>query len=120
MGGAIGGGAGKGAKQLRLQRRLQVADFVQEQRAAVGQLEAPGPRVGRAGERALLVAEQLALDQCGRQRGTVDGDERLSAPRASRQERRGLRPVEADEGALSNGLLRQILDLGEEHLVSAQ
>ena len=37
----------------------------------------------RPRERALLVAEQLALDQAGRQRGAVDADERALAPRAA-------------------------------------
>ena len=44
----------------------------------------PMRRSNRAGERALLVAEQLALDQAGRQGGAVDLDERLVAPRAGR------------------------------------
>src|SRR5262245_4131922 len=51
---------------LYLQRDL--ADLVQKYRAAVGQLESS--RLGRlrAGEGALLVAEQLALDQRRRKR----------------------------------------------------
>ena len=62
---------------LRLERH--VADLVEEQRAAIGLLEPAEPaRVG-AGERALLVAEQLALDQLARDRRHVDGDERAVA-----------------------------------------
>ena len=47
------------AQQLELQRRRHVADLVEEQRALVGQLEAPELALDRAGERAPLVAEQL-------------------------------------------------------------
>ena len=56
-----------------------LADLVEQHRAAVGELELADPRRLRAGERALLVAEQLALEQLGRQRRAVDLDERLSA-----------------------------------------
>ena len=60
-------------QQLGLQLERQVADLVEEQRAAVGQLEAARPsRRDGAGEGALLVAEQLALEQAGGQRGAVD------------------------------------------------
>ena len=51
--------------------RRAVADLVEEDRP-VGELEAPGLAVARAGERALLVAEQLALEQRLGQRGAVD------------------------------------------------
>ena len=68
-------------------RRRDLADLVEEQRPRVGELEAPEPPLGRAGERALLVAEQLALEQRLRQRADVHGDERLVAPRAERADR---------------------------------
>ena len=51
------------AQQLRLHLQRQLADLVEEQRAAVGQLEAAGSGRDRAGERAPLVPEQLALEQ---------------------------------------------------------
>ena len=51
------------AQQLGLQLGLELADLVEEERAAVGQLEPAALALGRAGERALLVAEQLALEQ---------------------------------------------------------
>ena len=51
------------AQQLGLQRRRQLADLVEEQRAAVGLLERPTLPLGGAGERAALVAEELALEQ---------------------------------------------------------
>ena len=51
------------AQQLGLEIDPQAADLVEEERAAVGQLELAGlARVG-AGEGALLVAEQLGLEQ---------------------------------------------------------
>ena len=51
------------AQQPRLQLERQLADLVEEDRAAVRQLE-PADLAGvRAGEGAALVAEQLALDQ---------------------------------------------------------
>ena len=45
---------------------MQIADFVEEDGAAVGELELAAAQRRRTGERALLVAEQLALDQLGR------------------------------------------------------
>ena len=54
----------------------QLADLVEEQRAALGRLDAPGLVAHRAGERALGVAEQLARQQLLGQRRAVDGDER--------------------------------------------
>ena len=56
-----------------------VADLVEEDRAAVGHLEQAPLARARAGEGAALVAEQLALDQLGRDRRAVDLDERLVA-----------------------------------------
>ena len=70
------------AQQLGLGLEREVADLVEEQRAAVGQLEPALLALHRAGERPALVAEQLALDQVLRDRRTVDLDERArGAPR---------------------------------------
>ena len=64
------------AQQPRLRLERHVADLVEEQRAALGLLEAAlRARLG-AGEGALLVAEQLALDQFARDRRHVDRHER--------------------------------------------
>ena len=52
-----------------------VADFVEEQRAAVGLLEAADALLVGAGEGALLVAEQLRLEQVLLQRRAVHLDE---------------------------------------------
>ena len=51
------------AKQLRLKVEPHLGDFVEEQRAAVRALERALHALDRAGERALLVTEQGALDQ---------------------------------------------------------
>jgi hypothetical protein len=77
------------AQELGLKRGLQVADLVEKEGPAVGELEAPGLRLGRASEGALFVAEQLALDQRGRECGAVDGDQRRVTTRAPRVERPG-------------------------------
>ena len=63
------------AQQLDLHGQAHVADFVEEQRAALGQLEAPLAGGNGAGECALLVAEQFALEQVGGNGAAVDSDE---------------------------------------------
>src|SRR5262249_27329654 len=65
---------------LRLERKL--ADLVEEDRSTVGQLEASHPPFEGAGEGALHVAEELALDQAGRDGGAVHLHERPVAPGA--------------------------------------
>ncbi len=54
-----------------------LADLVEEERAAVGLLEAADPALVGAGERALLVTEELALEERLGERGAVERDERL-------------------------------------------
>src|SRR5207248_3465278 len=71
------------AQELGLHRSGHVANLVEEQRAAMGLLELAEMSRRRAGERAFLVAEELRLDQLGRNRRAVHGDERLVLPRAS-------------------------------------
>ena len=56
------------AEQLHLHGRGDVADLVEEERALVRELDAPRLARGRAREGALLVAEELALEQRVRQR----------------------------------------------------
>ena len=70
------------AQQLRLRDDRQVADFVEEQRAVVGELEAARLAVVGAGERALFVAEDFRLEQRVRQRGAVDRLELVGAAAA--------------------------------------
>ena len=69
------------AQQLRLQRRRQLADLVEKHGAAVGCLEQTGLGPDRAGERALLVAEQLALEERLGERGAVDPQKRTAPAR---------------------------------------
>ena len=72
------------AQQLGLRDDRQVADLVEEQRAVVGQFEAAGLAVVRAGEGALLVAEDLGFEQRVGQRRAVD---RLELGAALRRDR---------------------------------
>src|SRR5207249_187322 len=59
------------AQQLHLRFQRQFADFVEEDGAAVGELEASNPPPEGAGESALDVAEELALDQARRDGAAV-------------------------------------------------
>ncbi len=68
------------AQDLGLGLQAHVADFVEEDRAAVRQLELAAAVGHRAGERAAHVTEQLALDQLLGNRGAIDLDERPGAP----------------------------------------
>ena len=70
-------------EQLGLERRLHLADLVEEDRAEVRLLELADARRRGAGERAFLVAEQLAFEQLRRQRRAVHLDERLVLARRS-------------------------------------
>ena len=63
------------AQQLGLHRRRDVADLVEEQRAAVGLLETALALADGPGERAFLVAEQLTFQKGFREGGAVDGHE---------------------------------------------
>src|SRR5262249_16723974 len=70
------------AEQLHLRGRRHLADLIEEERAAIGELEAALPPIGRAGERAFLVAEDLALEKRLGNRGAVDRHERKRGARA--------------------------------------
>src|SRR5688500_19082757 len=71
-------------QQLRLKLQREVADLVQEDRAAVCQFE-PALALGeRAGKRTALVTEELAFDECCRKRGAVDAHEVVPLPPAVR------------------------------------
>src|SRR5690606_37917712 len=74
-------------QELRLERKRHLRDLVQEEGAAIRELEASGSRPGRPGEGALLVAEDLALDQRFGDRRRVDGDERAVAAAAQGMDR---------------------------------
>src|SRR5262249_54424133 len=64
-------------QQLHLGLGGQLADFVEEKGAAVGQLEAAEALGDGAAERALFMAEKLTFHQASRQGRAVDLDERL-------------------------------------------
>ena len=66
----------------------EVADLVEKQRAGVRELEPSDAAVRRAGERALLVPEHLALDEIARNRRAVHAHERAVASRARAVDRR--------------------------------
>ena len=71
------------SQELGLRLLRQVADLVEKEGASVGDFEFPGLAGNRPGERALLVPEQLALDQRFGQRRTVDGHKWIRSPGCS-------------------------------------
>ncbi len=75
------------AQQFHLHGQAHVADLVEEQRAALGDLEPALAGGDGAGERALLVTEQFGLEQFSGDGAAVDGDERTEATRAGRVDR---------------------------------
>ena len=68
------------AQQLGLEIGGNLADFVQEKRAAIGQFETTLAVGHGAGESALFMAEQFGLQHAFRQSRAVDLDERLVGP----------------------------------------
>jgi hypothetical protein len=62
-------------EQLGLEVRRHLADFIEQQRSALGHLEQAFLVHRRAGEGAFLVAKQLGLDEILRNGGAVDLDE---------------------------------------------
>ena len=74
-----------GAQELGLQPHVHLGDFVEQQRAAGGFLELADAARDRAGEGALLVAEQLGFEQVLGDRRAVDRDERLARARFERR-----------------------------------
>ena len=76
-------------QELGLQLEGQLADLVEEEGAAVGDLEAALALGDGPGESALLVAEELALDERGRQRRAVELDEGPGPARAQVVDRVG-------------------------------
>ena len=65
-----------------MDRERHIADFIEEKRAAIRLLEAPGAAGDGPGEGALLMTEELAFQQIFRNRAAVDGDHLLLPPRA--------------------------------------
>ena len=93
-------------QQLYLHRQRHVAYLVKKQGSTLSQLETPGPAGNGAGEGALLVSEQFAFQQLGRNGSAVDrherrvltarmvmqvtGDHFLARPRFTQNQYRGL------------------------------
>src|SRR5262249_28923338 len=77
----------KESKQVELDVLVELADFIEEQRPAVRDLEQSLVIALGAGERALAMAEQFAFDEVLGQRAAVDGDEWLIAPLALFEDR---------------------------------
>ena len=73
-------------QQLDLNVLVQLADFVHEERAAVGDFEQALVLAIRAGKRAAAMPEQFAFDQVFGERPAVDGDERQPVGRVVREE----------------------------------
>lgn len=74
------------AQELGLQGQIHVADFVEEQRAAIG-LQGRAIAFGRrAGERALHMAENLAFQQILGDGSAVEGDEWTFCPARQQME----------------------------------
>ncbi len=72
-----------GAQELDLRGRRQLADLIEEQRAAGGLRELSDMAVGGAGEGAFLVTEQNGFHEIVGDGAAIDGDERLGAPLAA-------------------------------------
>src|SRR6202012_424320 len=66
----------KNPQQLHLHLQRHVADLVQEQGAALGELESAETGRQRAREGALFMSEQLALEEVRRNRAAIDRHER--------------------------------------------
>ena len=77
------------AQQLGLRFRADGGDFVEENRALIGDFEEALFRGDGAGERALHVAEKLRFEQIHRNRAGVDGDESLVRARGCGMNRLG-------------------------------
>ena len=114
-------------EQLRLQRRVHLADLVEEDRAAMGVLELAELALLGARERPLLEAEQLALEQLRRQRRAVHLHERLVPAtreledRARDQLLTGAALAAHEHGDVGVGdLLDDLADLAHLRVVAAQ
>src|SRR6202030_1949798 len=75
------------AQQFGLRLQRHIADFVEEESAAVGCFELALAARDRAGESSFFVTEQLALDQLARERRAIDRDKRLARARAPKMNR---------------------------------
>src|SRR4030095_14421031 len=76
-------------QNLRLECRWKQRDLVEEQGAAVGELEEAGVRATSVGESPALIAEQLRFEQVFGNRGAVDIDEGTARAGAGPMNRAG-------------------------------
>ncbi len=114
------------AQQACLQIKRHVANFIQEQRATLGLLEAAAPLRLRAGEGTAFMAKQFGFEQVFRDRCGIDGDkwpfgdgrmlvqrtrhQFLARARFTRDEHRDLalaQPADGSEHVLHGGRLAQ-------------
>ena len=70
------------AKHLRLYGHVQLADLIEENSSLIRELELSGLASEGACVGPLFMAKQLVLDQRVWNGSTIDGNERLVAPRA--------------------------------------
>ena len=70
------------AQQFDLKRQAKLADFIEQQGAALRRLEPAGMALYRAGKRPFFMAEQLRFRQAFAERAAVDGQKRPVAARA--------------------------------------
>src|SRR4029079_12483173 len=109
------------AEELRLELRRHLPDLVEEERAAVREVEEALLEVARVGERALLVAEEETLEELLGNGAAVEVDERAFGARALRMEvarhdllvRAGLALEQHGGGAALGGLLETLERLHE-------
>src|SRR5256885_2189221 len=83
------GSVSRSARQLGLQVGGELADLVEKNGSAGRRFERAFARRDCTGERALLVAEQLALEELARNRAAVDHHERSGRARALAVDRFG-------------------------------
>src|SRR5207245_11576442 len=72
------------AQELHLKAELEIAYFVEKERAPMRLHEEPARVADGAGEGAALVAEERRLEERGGERAAVHGDERACGARAAR------------------------------------
>src|SRR5437879_406180 len=70
----------KHLQKFSLQLEIHVADFIQQNRAAIGHFKHAGLLLKSSGKRAALVSEQLALHQLRRQSRAVELEKNLVRP----------------------------------------
>src|ERR1700719_1237168 len=70
-------------QQLGLQMGAHLRNFIEEDRALVGEFKFSGFRTNRARERALFESKQLGFEQLSGERRAIDLDEGLGAARGA-------------------------------------